>query len=245
MKLNLRLLILFVAVYLVALVAMTPLGWVQQYAEPMLRAQGIELHDTHGNIWQGASQLTVQRSQSVEVEWNTRPLGILTGRLPVDIQVSNPFLDISGQVQIKPGGVALDGVSGYIDEPAFARFAQAYNATLQGRLTASDLSAQIGWDGSLGDANGDLAWSGGLVSVKMGRSSQAFEVPQMRGDISSDDQAWSVLITALDNTPLITAELARDGNARVKVQRVLAERMNIPIPGGGRDTLVEMTQKVF
>lgn len=245
MKINIRLLVFFVGVYLVALIALTPLNWIQQYAEPVLRAQGVRIQETQGNIWQGSSQLSMKGIQSLKLDWDAHPLGLFIARLPIDVHLSNPHLDLAGQVQLKPTGVSLQAVSGYIDEPVFARFAQAYGATIQGRLVASDLAASVGWRGSLGDASGDLSWSGGPVDVKMGRSSQTFDVPQMQGDILSDDNAWLVNIAGLDNTPFITAELARDGNAQIKVQRVLAERMNIPIPGGGRDTLVEMTQKVF
>ena len=244
MKINIKLLVLFVLAYLVALVALTPLSWVQQYADPLLRAQGIQLNDTHGNLWQGSGQLNLRTNQSLQLEWDTRPLGLFTGRLPVDVRLSNPHLDMTGQVQLKPTGFALEGVSGYIDEPVFERFASAYNATIQGRLVASDLSASVGWGPSLGEADGELSWSGGPLDVQMGRSNRTFEVPQMQGNITSGDDGWRLDIRALDDTPLIDAAVAPDGNARIAVQRSLAERMNIPVPGG-RQTLVEMSQKVF
>lgn len=244
MKINIRLLVLFVLAYLVALVALTPLGWVQRYADPLLRAQGIQLRETQGNLWQGSGQLTLRTNQQLQLEWDTQPLGLLTGRLPVDVRLSNPHLEMAGQVQLKPTGLALEGLSGYIDEPVFERYARAYNATIQGRLVASELSASIGWGPSLGEASGDLTWSGGPLDVQMGRSNRTFEVPQMQGDITSAEQGWRLDIRALDDTPLIDATLMRDGHARIAVQRTLAERMNIPVPGG-RQTLVEMSQKVF
>jgi hypothetical protein len=66
----------------------------------------------------------------------------------------------------------------------------------------------------------------------------------MQGQVTSDDTAWRVAIDALDNTSLIQAELGRDGQGRVVVQRALAERLNIPVPAG-RQTLIEISQKVF
>lgn len=243
MKINIRLLVLFTGAYLVALVALTPLSWVRQYAEPLLRAQGIKLQDVNGNIWHGSSQLSVSGHDPFQLDWQTRPEGIFLARLPIDVQVTNPYLDVTGQVQLKPTGLAVEAVSGYVDEQAFAPYAKAYNATIQGRMVASDLSASIGWGGSLGNADGDLSWSGGPVQVN--RSSQTFEVPQMQGDITSDERAWSVRIGGLDDTSFITAELTRDGNSEVIVKSALAERMKLPIPGGGRDILFQMTQKVF
>ena len=102
MKINIRLLVLFVLVYLGALVALTPLSWVRQYVDPLLRGQGIQLEDTQGNIWQGSGQLALRNNDQLQLSWDTQPLGLFTGRLPVDIRVTNPALEMAGQLQIKP-----------------------------------------------------------------------------------------------------------------------------------------------
>lgn len=244
MRINIKLVVLFVAVYLLALVVTVPLSWVVQYGDPILRSLGVSLEQPQGNIWQGESRVRVPNSPEFNLEWQVRPLGLLTGRLPYDVHVFSPALDVSGQIQLRPTGVGVEQVSGYVDDAAFAQITRAYNSTLQGRLVMSDLSASAGWGGSLGDASGELSWSGGPVEVPMGRSRQQFDVPQMQGQITSDETAWRVAINALDNTSLIQAELSREGQGQVAVQRAMAERLGIPVPGG-RDTLIEISQKVF
>ncbi|WP_028672657.1 type II secretion system protein N [Saccharospirillum impatiens] len=244
MRINLKLVVLFVAIYVITLVATVPLSWVIHYGDPILRSLGVRLEQPQGNIWQGQSQVLVPNSPELNVEWQVRPSGLFTARLPYDVRVSNAALDVSGQVQLRPTGMGVEQVSGYVDEAAFAQITQAYNSTLQGRLVMSDLSANVGWGGALGEAAGELSWSGGPVEVPMGRSRQQFDVPQMQGRISSDDSAWLVAINALDNTSLIQAELSREGQGQVTVQRAMAERLGIPVPGG-RETLVEISQKVF
>ncbi len=244
MRINIKLVVLFVAVYLLALVVTVPLNWVVHYGDPILRSLGVSLEQPQGNIWQGESRVRVPNSPEFNLEWQVRPLGLLTGRLPYDVHVFSPALDVSGQIQLRPTGVGVEQVSGYVDDAAFAQITRAYNSTLQGRLVMSDLSASAGWGGSLGDASGDLSWSGGPVEVPMGRSRQQFDVPQMQGQITSDETAWRVAINALDNTSLIQAELSREGQGQVTVQRAMAERLGIPVPGG-RDTLIEISQKVF
>lgn len=244
MRIHLKLVVLFVGVYLLALVATVPLSWVISVAEPSLRSAGVRLEQPQGNIWQGQSRVVVPNSPEFTLEWQVKPLGLLTARLPYDVRVSSPALDVSGQIQLRPTGVGVEQVSGYVDEAAFAQITRAYNSTLQGRLVISDLSANAGWGGALGDAAGELSWSGGPVEVPMGRSRQQFDVPQMQGDITSDDTAWRVAIDALDNTSLIRAQLSREGQGQVTVQRAMAERLGVPVPGG-RETLVEISQKVF
>lgn len=244
MRINIKLVVLFVAVYLLALVVTVPLNWVVHYGDPILRSLGVSLEQPHGNIWQGESRVRVPNSPEFNLEWQARPLGLLTARLPFDVRVFSPALDVSGQIQLRPTGVGVEQVSGYVDDAAFAQITRAYNSTLQGRLVMSELSASAGWGGSLGDASGELSWSGGPVEVPMGRSRQQFDVPQMQGRISSDETAWRVAINALDDTSLIQAELSREGQGQVTVQRAMAERLGIPVPGG-RDTLIEISQKVF
>jgi hypothetical protein len=244
MRINLRLCVLFVAVYLLTLVATVPLSWVLRYADPVLRAQGISLEQAQGNIWQGSGLLRAPNSPELNLEWQARPLGLFTARLPYDLRVWGTALDVSGQLALRPTGVGLGNVSGYVDDAAFASITRAYNSTLQGRLVISGLNASVGWGGSLGDAAGDLSWSGGPAEVPMGRSRQQFDVPQMQGLITSDDSAWRVAIDDLSDTSLIQAEVGRDGQGRVTVQRALAEQLGIPVPGG-RATLIEISQKVF
>ncbi|MEP4546342.1 MAG: type II secretion system protein N, partial [Saccharospirillum sp.] len=211
MRINLKLVVLFVGVYLLTLVATVPLSWVISFAEPSLRSAGVRLEQPQGNIWQGQSRVLVPNSPEFNLEWQVKPLGLLTARLPYDIRVSSPSLDVSGQIQVRPTGVGVEQVSGYVDEAAFAQITRSYNSTLQGRLVISDLSANAGWGGALGDASGELSWSGGPVEVPMGRSRQQFDVPQMQGEITSDDTAWRVAIDALDDTSLIRAQLSREG----------------------------------
>lgn len=244
MRINQKLVVLFVAVYLLTLVATVPLNRVVSYAGPWLRAAGVELVEPQGNIWHGQSQVRVPVTPDLDIQWQLNPLGLLTAHLPYDVRLLSPALDLAGQVQLRPTGPGLHQVSGFVDEAAFEQITRAYNTTLQGRLVITDLSASAGWGGSLGDASGQLSWSGGPVEVPVGRSRQQFSVPQMQGRVTSDDSAWRVAIDDLDDTSLIQARLARDGQGSLTVQRALAEQLGIPVPGG-RETLVEISQKVF
>lgn len=244
MKINIKLIGLFVLVYLVALAVTTPLSWVKQYIEPVLQAQGVRLVELQGNLWRGSGQVQVPQQPPYQVEWQSRPVELLLARLPYQLSVSTPFVDVNGRVLLKPLGLAIEDFSGHVDEGQYSRILSNFNAGIQGRLVFEDVSADSSWRLALGDASGQLSWSGGPLSLRFGSSNQRFEVPQMAGMILSDDEAWRLNIAGLNGESYIESRLERDGMGVVEVRRVLADQMNLSIPGSS-PILVELAQKVF
>ncbi|WP_157954342.1 type II secretion system protein N [Saccharospirillum mangrovi] len=239
-----RLVAFFFAVYLVALLAMTPLSWLRQFFEPALQSAGIRLEQVDGSLWSGSARLQAPQVPALQLGWHARPLSLFMLRLPFDIQVSNASLDVTGRLDIKLTGASVKSLSGYVDDTAFAPIASAYGADVQGRLRLDDVALSAGWRGALGELGGSLSWSGGPVSVPFGSQVQTFQIPQMQGQLNSDDARWQALVLAMDETPLIDAQLSRDGVGSLSVKRALAERLNLAIPAG-RDTLFDISQRVF
>lgn len=244
MKINIKLIGLFVLVYLVALVATTPLSWVKQYIDPVLQAQGVRLVELQGNLWRGSGQVQVPQQPIYQVEWQSQPLELFLARLPYQLSVSTPFVEVNGRVLLKPLGLAVENVSGYVDEGQYSRVLANFNAEIQGRLVFDEVAADSSWRLDLGEATGQLSWSGGPLSLRFGSSNQRFEVPQMSGVILSDDTAWRLNIAGLNGESFIESRLEREGTGVVEVRRVLADQMNLSIPGSS-PILIELAQKVF
>lgn len=243
-SINLRLVAFFFAVYLLALVAMTPLSWLRHFFDPALQAAGIRLEQLDGSLWSGEARLQAPQTAALQLRWQAQPLYLLTLRLPFHWQLSNTSLELAGRLTVKPGGASLAGVSGYIDDTAYAAVASSYGAEIQGRLRLDNVRMSAGWSAQLGDLAGELSWSGGPVTVPFGNRRQTFPVPQMQGLLSSDEAGWQVEIQALDQTALIDATLSREGLGSLSVKRALAERLDIAIPAG-RETLFEISQQVL
>lgn len=244
MKFNVRLAAFFFAVYILALIAMTPLSWLRHFFEPALQQAGVQLQRLDGSLWSGEAVLISPQVDAVQLGWQAQPLSMLMLRLPWHWQLSNPFIDLQGRLTVSPTGVRLNGVSGYIDDGAFATVAASYGSSIQGRLRLDAVAASVGWGGRLGELDGDLSWSGGPVAVPFGSQVETFQLPQMQGMLSSDEARWLGRVLALDNTALIEASLTRDGLGNLNVKRALADRLNLPVPAG-RETLFEISQQVF
>jgi len=244
MTINLRLVAFFFAVYLSALIAMTPLSWLRHFFDPGMQAAGIRVEQLEGSLWSGQARIQGPQVPQLHLTWQAKPLYLLVLRLPFHWQLSNTDLELDGGLTVKPTGARLEGVNGYIDDAAFADIASSYGADVTGRLRLDNISLSAGWNAQPGELDGELSWSGGTVSVPFGNERQTFDVPQLQGQLSSDDNGWQALVQAMDETPLVEAALSRDGLGSLSVKRALAERLNLAIPAG-RETLFEITQQVL
>lgn len=241
---NIKILAILVFSYSLSLVAMTPLSWLLPFVEGQLAPLGVKINQAEGSLWNGSAQITERTVGSVNVNWDVRLASLLLLSLPVDVEVSNAHMNVTGMVSAGFGGLKIADLEGYIDEKAAEPFYKPYRADLSGRLQLSDVSANVSWGRSLGDATGELSWSGGPISFPVGRSTQNFEVPMMLGQITSDDSAWRFDVKNTSDQQYIAATLSREGEANLSIKRVLATDMNIPIPSGG-SSLFDISQQVF
>lgn len=234
---NLKVLALLVISYSIALVAMTPLSWVFPLVEPKLNQLGIQVGAIEGTVWQGRGQISERNVGQLDLEWDVNAAQLILLKAPIDLTVSNADMDVSGQLTLSPFRMALSGVSGYVDEQAFSQIYEPYRATLSGRLQLSDVSADMGWRRKLGDAGGQMTWSGGPVSMPVGRSVQTYEVPTLLGNINSDEDGWKASVTGGDNVVMLEADLTRDWVVTYAVKSALADAMNIQLPDLGENLI--------
>ncbi|EAR09495.1 type II secretion system protein N [Reinekea blandensis] len=242
---NLKILALLVISYSLALVAMIPLSWLTPLVEPQLNQAGVRLNQMEGNLWSGQGQIIERQLGTVNVQWDTRASGLFRLALPVDVTLSNTYLDVSGELGLSPFGLSVTDVSGHVDEKAFESVYRSYRATLSGRLQLNGVSADIGWNRRLGDASGDLSWSGGPVTVPVGRSTQTYNVPTLLGTIQSDDRGWKAEVTGPDQAIMLEADLTRDWVATYAVKTALAQAMDIPLPDMGDNLLKRSFEVVY
>lgn len=241
---NLKILALLVVSYSLALVTLTPVAWMLPVFETRLQNTGITLIHADGNTWQGQVLVNHPSMGYLTVGWQTNPAMFLLGKVPTQISLTNKAMDISGEVVLSPFSVSIVGLEGYADEAAFENIYQSYGSQLSGRLQLDDINLQMTWGKTLKAAWGDLTWSGGPISVPVGRNVQSYQVPMMIGELSSDESQWLVNITSGDQEQYIQASLTQEGTATLSVKRALVNDMNIPLPGSG-NSLFEMSQQVF
>ncbi len=241
---NIKLIVLFLVSYVLALVFFAPLRWIVPFVEPKLVSSGISVSNVEGTIWRGTSDVRKKGYGFLSASWQIHPLSIFVLKLPADVQLQNSDLQISGRVVVSPSGISVKELSGYLDEKVFAPIYLAYKSQISGRLTLTNISADAGWSKKLGAASGSLAWSGGPITVPVGRSMQNYEVPMMKGEISSNEEGWALNVLSSDKQEFIEARLSAEGVGMLSIKRQLATQMNLPVPAGGQ-SMFDISQQVF
>ena len=221
---NIKILAILVFSYSLALVAMTPLSWLLPFVEGQLAPMGVKVSQAEGSIWQGSANVAERNIGQVQVDWDVRLGSLFLLSFPVDLQINNAHMNIEGLVSAGIGGLKLEGFEGHIDEKAAERIYKTYRADLSGRLQLSDVSANVSWGRKLGDASGELSWSGGPISFPVGRSTQNFEVPMMLGEITSDDNEWRVDVSNTSDQPYIAASVSKEGHGKPFNQTFTGDR---------------------
>ena len=241
---NFKLIALFVVSYSLALIAFTPLSWLMPMVEPKLNAQAISTSAVHGNIWRGQAIVRSRYVSEVNLSWRLKPAGMLLFKLPIELSVTSNDMDLHGLVSLSPFSVSVADLSGYLDERAALPIYSRYGVKISGRLQLDAVSADMSWSQKLGDASGSMSWSGGPLSLPVGRSTQNYEVPTMFGELSSDETQWLVSVLGSKQQEYIRANLTREGMGTLSVKRQLATEMNIPVPGNG-SSLIDISQQVL
>jgi hypothetical protein len=241
---NIKIISLFIISYSLALIAMTPLSWVLPLVEPRLAPLGVRVTQPQGSLWSGQAVLMEQNLGRVNVQWDIKVASLLLLKLPVDVELSNSNLALSGLVTVGVGGPSLANWSGYIDDKALRSVYQRYRATINGRLQLDTVAASMSWGHQLKEASGSATWSGGAATVPVGRSARTFEVPMMHGDIASDENAWHFVANSSDGQALIEAELTREGMGTVSVKSAMTKALGLSIPSSG-ENVFKMSQQVF
>lgn len=242
--LNFKFILLFLVVYIFALAAMFPVRWLVPSLAPMLASSGVSLEQVAGSIWQGKAVARHKQLGDIQVKWRSKPLHLFRLALPVELTAVGQYFDFRALIAPSVFGLAVNDLTGYVDEQALTPFLQPYRVSLLGRLQLDQLAADSSWRYKLGDASGSLSYSGGPISVPVGRAVQQYEVPTMMGQLSSNEQQWQMLITDTNKQEFIVLTLERTGMGTLSVKRTLAEVMDIPLPPSGR-SLLDVSQQVF
>jgi len=241
---NVKLITLLLVSYCFALIILTPLQWLMPMVEPRLAAIGISVSEVEGSIWDGRGIVQMKPYGYATVSWDVQASGLLLLKAPIKVTIKNSDMDINGQIAVSPFGIALSDLNGFVDEKTFKSIYSAYNASISGRLQLDSVSADMSWSKKLGDAHGDLTWSGGPVSIPVGRSKQNYDVPTMFANINSDEEKWFVSVVDEGKAELFAADLTREGVGTFAVKAKLAEVMKIPLPNMG-ENIYKLSQQVL
>lgn len=218
------LVLLALAVYIVALLAWVPAGWVwTQFGSSASLPPGVQVQQVSGTLWQGAARVEWMR-RPVRLSWSLSWPDVVALRQPVDFTVETPGSRVQGGLMLGwPSSVVVDA-SGQVQVAEFEDLIrQSGGALLEGEVIIDRLRVAAD-DGRLQSATGLGRWPGGQVSWPMGDSRQSTDFPPMQATLA--DTTRGVLLTIAEEgsaEPAADATLSLDGMMAIRVYKRMVD----------------------
>jgi hypothetical protein len=135
-------------------------------------------------------------------------------------------------------------VSGSVDASFVNVFMAPYDIELSGEFVLNSVNISV-QDRRIEQTTGSLTWDGGPVRYVLSGNLYRTSLPAMHARLGPGPIA---VVFALDDpTPLLHAELKRNGFARIGVTKYLTKILGNPWPGGDPDheVVLEVEEQVF
>lgn len=163
--------LLFLAAYLVTLVATLPAALAMRWAEPVLAkmAQRPQLQGVSGSIWSGRVAQASYRGLTLgELKWELSPWRLLLGRIAVEVALTPPSGHLEGELSRGFGGEALRlrALEGQLPAAVLKQLAPSLPLAPAGSL-ALNLDEVVMEGAKLRSVQGRIVWNKGGVTAPM------------------------------------------------------------------------------
>ncbi len=213
----------------------------------MPAGHGVELLDTRGTLWDGSGALYLAGQSAGRLGWDFQPVSLVRGTVAYHVTLRGTEQHLSGAVDLGTSGseATLNGQA----SAAFAnRWLQSYEIALTGDLEFHDAHIKVPYDypqAGGGAGSGDLTWTGGPVSYRLGGRSFSGALPPLAAYIG--DGLEAVVYPQGGQTPLLHLAMQPNGFIRIGVTQLLTELAGNPWPGShdDHDVVLEVEEQLF
>lgn len=160
MRRHWKLIALGALAYGVFLIATVPAGLALSAVQGLAP---VEFGGLQGTLWNGRVRAVAWEGKALgALEWQVRPAGLFTGRIPADLRISGPLLDGKGRLAAKIGGGLELRETQLRATPALIQQLAALPLELGGEffLRLDSLSVDAG---TLPVVDGEVVWKGARV----------------------------------------------------------------------------------
>ncbi len=207
---------------------------------------GATLTEPTGTLWEGSGRIFMNEQGLGTLAWDFSPAKLFAGSLSFDFTITGPEHDLDGEITISSSAAALH-VSGKIAAPMVNDWLAPYDIAISGTVTLDAVELGI-VDGALEQAGGSVHWSGGLVRYTLsGRTSSATLPPLVAFLEEGFAGPSATVFTQPGQTPLIRAQLLKNGYAKIGITKLLTKLLNNPWPGSDPDhaIVLEVEEQVL
>lgn len=219
------------------LIATLPASVVWKYVSPQLPLQSLQLDvkGVSGTAWKGYAYLHSRGVEGV-LGWDILFSGLLTGAIPVDLELESNVGDLTTSVRLFSNGIELDDTKANVNLLSLNPLLKKQRLTLSGDFKIDRLS--IGYfDGALTASEGSFNWTGGRIDYPAGREIHGNDFPSFTGELGRKSDVTSLTIRDAESSiNSIEADMDNTGVATLKVKRRLLDLANEPWPKNSSET---------
>lgn len=218
-----------VLIYVGALVAMVPAGWLWQQAQGRVSLPPeVQVKQVTGKLWDGVAGLSIA-GFPVRAEWVLGAPSLSSMSLPIDFSVSTAASSLGGNALVSWQGDGEVRASGLVAVAEFEPLIQrSGGAVIEGDVTIDRL--QLAWsEQALTQADGLGRWAGGTVTWPMGNKQGRAEFPPMRATLDSTSDGIALVVSEEDGDgPAATADIRWNGMMDLRVYKRMVDLAQQP-----------------
>jgi general secretion pathway protein N len=220
-----------VLVYMGAVIALMPAGWLWQQAKGRVALPpDVAVKQVNGRLWHGVAGLVVA-GFPVRADWSLGVPSLLSMKLPIDFSVATEASVIRGDAWVSWQGNGELQASGRVGVAEFENLIRrSGGAVIEGDVTIDRL--QLAWeDRAPTRIDGLGRWGGGAVTWPMGNREGRADFPPMRAMLDSVQGGIQLLVAEEGgDSPAAAAEIQWTGMLDLRVYKRMVDLAGQPWP---------------
>ncbi len=218
-----------VMVYVGAVIALVPAGWLWQQARGQVALPSeFQIQQVTGRLWNGVAGLSVA-GFPVRAEWALGAPSLSSLALPIDFSLTTAGSEVVGDALVSwqgDGQVRASGRVGVAEfEPLIRR---SGGAVIEGDVIIDRLN--LSWAGqALTKADGLGRWGGGAVTWPMGDGQGRADFPPMQASLDSSAEGIALVISEQGaEGPAARADIGLTGMMDLRVYKRMVDLAQQP-----------------
>jgi len=229
------LILLGLIVYVVAVVATIPAGWVwKQVSENVPLPDNVTVNSITGTVWSGAIGLTAL-GKPISLDWHMGWINPFALSVPLDLDIAIDNSRLEGSLAVSyPGDIRFNAQGNVNVSDWSDQIAASGGAMIEGNVTIETLGLTFE-NGRVTDGQGRATWPGGTVTWPQGLETQSANFPPM--EMTLVPEADRLVLEILEQNkpnPVAAANIYFDGMLEASAYYRLVVLAGQALPGLGQ-----------
>jgi len=237
-----------VIVYIVSVLALTPVNVLYKYFAP--KNLPVDVVALSGTVWDGQAVIKHPMVGQVTGDWSLSLAALVTGAVKAKVDIESNLAQLSGQLIANPltQDLWLEDTSGFISASLINQALVKNKTQINGdfELNKSSIHYNLA-SGESDSANGQLVWLGGKVVYPKGRKHAQAQLPMLVAKLSTENKELQAKVSTVEGQQVASASMKKDGWANLAVRKGMIDLVGEKWPNKvSSDTVVfEVSERLF